>query len=212
MGGFLGSFLGKLFADEFRAWLPWIQERAVRAAVRRLPCEHQERFNEEWRSHLNDVPGELAKTWVALGFLRAAKQISTRQFGLSRISVIALYVLLLPVISIVYVVVEINKRKRYQYALKTPHGDYIVFSRNNPLGTILFYSLQLDVDINRSYWDNRHYSCWRTPRLFVLEDFLQKNSLTDLVSLGYVVTGRISFRKWAEVAARNLQNMQNMDH
>src|SRR5260370_3401947 len=79
MGGFLGPFLGKLFADELRGWLPWFQQRAIQAAVRKLPSEQKERYNEEWRSHLNEVPGEIAKTWVALGFLRAAKEISSRR-------------------------------------------------------------------------------------------------------------------------------------
>src|ERR1700756_1871868 len=65
MGHFIAALLGKLFADEFEAWLPWITERVTRAAIRRLAEDQRERYDEEWRSHLDEVPGELSKVWVA---------------------------------------------------------------------------------------------------------------------------------------------------
>jgi len=206
MGGFLGSFLGKLFADEFRAWLPWIQERAMQAAVRRLRPDQRERYNEEWRSHLNEVPGEIAKTLVAIGFVRAAMEMSSRrEYDFSRIRALALYLLLLPVISVVYAVVKINSRNRYVFPMTTPAGDFIVLSRYCPLGLILYYSLRLERHISRLYWENCHYSSWRAPRLVMLETFFMEQGLIDLLSLGHVVLGRLSYQRWLQIHLSNLE-------
>jgi hypothetical protein len=70
------SFLATLLADEFKSWLPWITQRVVRHAVGILPKDHQERFQEEWHSHLDEIPGELAKLFVALDLIRSAFVIS----------------------------------------------------------------------------------------------------------------------------------------
>ncbi len=204
MGGFLGSFLGKLFADEFRAWLPWIQERAIQTAVRRLRPDQRERYNEEWRSHLNEVPGEIAKTLVAIGFVRAAKEMSPRQeHDFSRIRALGLYVLLLPVISVVYAVVKINSRNRYVLSLRTPAGDFIVLSRYCPLGLILYYSLRLERHASRIYWENCHYSTWRAPRLVMLETLFMEQGLIDLLGLGNVILGRLSYQRWLQIYLSN---------
>lgn len=76
----LSAFFGKLFADEFKAWLPWVTERLTRSAVSILPQDQQERYSEEWRSHLHEMPGELGRLLVALDLFRAAYTISERRF------------------------------------------------------------------------------------------------------------------------------------
>jgi hypothetical protein len=70
------SFLATLLADEVKSWLPWITRRVVRRAVGILPKDQQERFQEEWHSHLDEVPGELGRLFVALDLVRAAFVIS----------------------------------------------------------------------------------------------------------------------------------------
>ena len=72
----LGAALSKQLVDEFKAWTPWIIERIVRRAIRGLPEEYRERFGEEWRSHLSEVPGEIGKFFEALGYLRASARMS----------------------------------------------------------------------------------------------------------------------------------------
>lgn len=72
----LFNCLGKLFADEFKAWLPWITERVVRGAVSILPTDQQVRYGEEWRSDLNEIPGELSRFFWALDLIRAAYKVS----------------------------------------------------------------------------------------------------------------------------------------
>jgi phage terminase Nu1 subunit (DNA packaging protein) len=74
MGHFLAALLGKLCADEIKEWLPWISGRIIRLAVGRLPEDQRERYSEEWHSHLDEVPGEIARLWTACGFLIATRQ------------------------------------------------------------------------------------------------------------------------------------------
>jgi hypothetical protein len=87
---FLGKLcldcLGKVCFDEFKAWLPRLTERILRIAVSLLPTDQQARYNEEWRSDLNEIPGELGRLVWALGLIRAAHIVSdnrvfARMFG-----------------------------------------------------------------------------------------------------------------------------------
>jgi hypothetical protein len=67
-----GAVLARLIADELKAWSPWITQKLIKAAVSQLAESQRERFSEEWLSHLNEIPGDLTKIGVALGFLLAA--------------------------------------------------------------------------------------------------------------------------------------------
>jgi len=44
LAGIISTALSRVFADEFKAWTPWIIDRLVRRAVARLPRDQQERF------------------------------------------------------------------------------------------------------------------------------------------------------------------------
>jgi lipopolysaccharide/colanic/teichoic acid biosynthesis glycosyltransferase len=77
VSGILATTLARVFADEFKAWMPWVAERFVRKAVAGLPEDQRERFGEEWRSHLNEIPGEIGKLVVAFGFIFAAWKMSS---------------------------------------------------------------------------------------------------------------------------------------
>jgi uncharacterized membrane protein YjgN (DUF898 family) len=72
----LSTTVSGLLTDEFRAWMPWIIQRVIRCASARLPQAQQERFEEEWQSHVNEVPGDIGKLTVALGFLPAARKMT----------------------------------------------------------------------------------------------------------------------------------------
>jgi lipopolysaccharide/colanic/teichoic acid biosynthesis glycosyltransferase len=49
----------------------------IRKAVARLPQNQRERFEEEWQSHIDEVPGEIGKIYVALGCLFAARKMAS---------------------------------------------------------------------------------------------------------------------------------------
>jgi hypothetical protein len=64
--------LSRQLIDELKAWTPRMVRKLVSFAVRRLPEEQQERYREEWPSHVADIPGEVWKIFAALGFSIAA--------------------------------------------------------------------------------------------------------------------------------------------
>ena len=72
----LGGAVSRQLNDECKAWTPWIIQRIIQNAVARLPQNQRERFAEEWRSHVNEVPGEVGKLFVALGFFSAARKMT----------------------------------------------------------------------------------------------------------------------------------------
>jgi hypothetical protein len=70
------SAMGRQVTREFNAWTPWIVEHLVRRAVSKLPEAQRERFEEEWRSHIDEMPGDVGKLLAAIGFGSAARQMS----------------------------------------------------------------------------------------------------------------------------------------
>ncbi len=74
--GTFGTAVSRLLTDEFKAWIPWIIQRVSRRAIARLTPAQRERFEEEWQSHVNEVPGDIGKLTVALGFLTAARKMT----------------------------------------------------------------------------------------------------------------------------------------
>ena len=76
MLGVFGAVFSKLLADEFKAWAPSLVAHIIAAAVRKLPAAKRERFSEEWKSHVNEVPGDISKIAAACGCLSAAWKIA----------------------------------------------------------------------------------------------------------------------------------------
>jgi hypothetical protein len=83
--GIFAAVLSRQLTDEFKAWTPWIIKHLVSRAVRRLAEEERNRCEEEWLSHVNELPGEIGKIMAALGFLYAAQEMSSRISMLKRI-------------------------------------------------------------------------------------------------------------------------------
>jgi hypothetical protein len=72
----LGAAISNQISDEYKSWTPWIVERLIRRSVRRLPENLKERFDEEWRSHIAEIPGETGKLIMAAGFLTASRRMA----------------------------------------------------------------------------------------------------------------------------------------
>jgi lipopolysaccharide/colanic/teichoic acid biosynthesis glycosyltransferase len=72
----LAAAMSRQLTDEFKAWVPWLVERLLQLAIAQLPEGQRQRFDEEWRSHINEVPGNVGKLLAALGFLSAARKMS----------------------------------------------------------------------------------------------------------------------------------------
>lgn len=71
------AFVSRLLTDELKEWTPWAIERIIRSAVSMLPESKRERFEEEWRSHINELPGALGKLYQALSLLVAARKMTS---------------------------------------------------------------------------------------------------------------------------------------
>jgi lipopolysaccharide/colanic/teichoic acid biosynthesis glycosyltransferase len=74
--GLLGAAISRQMTDEFKSWAPWIVRHVIDRAVSMLPKDQRERFAEEWRSHVNEIPGDIGKLIVALGFLVASSRMA----------------------------------------------------------------------------------------------------------------------------------------
>jgi hypothetical protein len=72
----LTAALSRVVAEEFVAWTPAIVRRLIRIAVARLPENYRERFEEEWHSHVNEVPGVFGKLLAAADCSRAAQRMA----------------------------------------------------------------------------------------------------------------------------------------
>jgi hypothetical protein len=72
----LTAFFSRILAEEMGAWSPWIIRSLIKFAVGRLPEYRRERLDEEWQSHVNDVPGQVGKLIAAVGFLFAAYDVT----------------------------------------------------------------------------------------------------------------------------------------
>jgi hypothetical protein len=75
VAGIVGGAISRQLTDEFKAWTPNIIDRLIRLAVLRISEPHRERMNEEWRSHIDEIPGQIGKIATALGFLTASRKL-----------------------------------------------------------------------------------------------------------------------------------------
>jgi hypothetical protein len=71
----LAAIIGRILADDLKAWSPCLTEGLINLAVRRLPSDLKERYAEEWRAHIADTPGEIGKLFCAAGFLWAGLRV-----------------------------------------------------------------------------------------------------------------------------------------
>jgi hypothetical protein len=78
MGSVITAALSKILVEEIGAWCPWIVRNLIKLAVACLPENQRARFDEEWQSHVSEVPGTVGKLLAAAGFLLAAYNLSQR--------------------------------------------------------------------------------------------------------------------------------------
>jgi lipopolysaccharide/colanic/teichoic acid biosynthesis glycosyltransferase len=76
--GIIGAAVSRQLTDEFKAWTPWLIDYLIQRAVRQLPENQRTLREEEWRSHINQIPGEVGKLIEALDFSRASWKMSRR--------------------------------------------------------------------------------------------------------------------------------------
>jgi CheY-like chemotaxis protein len=79
----LNSLLVPLLQKDLEEGIPWFAAWLVRRAVRKLPAEHQERFEKEWLAELTAIPGVMVfKLRFAFGVLVRVRGTSRAMRGL----------------------------------------------------------------------------------------------------------------------------------
>jgi hypothetical protein len=73
--GIIGGAISQQLTNELKSWTPWVVDRLRKRAVRKLPMALQERYEEEWRSFLAEIPGEIGPILYAFDLQRAAAKI-----------------------------------------------------------------------------------------------------------------------------------------
>jgi hypothetical protein len=76
--GFVAAIVRPLLTDECKAWLPRLIDHLINRAVNLLPAEKRDRYHEEWRSHINELPGDVSRVLDALRFSIAARHMSPK--------------------------------------------------------------------------------------------------------------------------------------
>jgi exopolysaccharide production protein ExoY len=173
---FFGAVFVKIFADEFKAWVPTIIAGIIATAVRTLPPELRERFSEEWPSHIDQIPGDLGKITGACGFLIAAFQMANAPFGLGKRALdlavtTVTFISLMPLFMLVALAVKLN-------------SDGPVFVRHvrigrrgKPFQVLKFRTMRAD----------------RARQLTAVGRLLRKSSLDEIPQLFSILAGDMSF-------------------
>ena len=66
------AIVGRFMADEVKAWTGWLHKKLRLMAVAKLPLKCRERYDEEWESGLEEIPGEIFKLIYSVGLIGAA--------------------------------------------------------------------------------------------------------------------------------------------
>jgi hypothetical protein len=104
-----GAAFTQQLTDEFKAWTPWIVERLIQRAVRRLPIEMRERLDEEWRAHIDEIPGQIGQLLVAFGFVIASRKITLHIQIVRRLATASIVRKLVPAWTRYYAVVALAR-------------------------------------------------------------------------------------------------------
>jgi hypothetical protein len=132
LGGLLGAAFSKQLVDEFKAWTPPFTKWLIRRAASLLPPDQRERYEEEWLSHDNEVPGEIARIAHAVGCFRAApcmRRILSRdglQKSLNIVGGTIIVIFFAPMLLVSAVVILVTSGRPVLYktkVFKDPSGD-----------------------------------------------------------------------------------------
>lgn len=70
VGALALAVFGKLLADEVKAWRPKICDAMIKCAASQLLPFQRERYIEQWRCDLEEIPGDLFKLYFAVDLIR----------------------------------------------------------------------------------------------------------------------------------------------
>ena len=140
VGAIIVAAFSRVLADEYKAWSPWLVERLIRRAVRKLPADMQERYREEWQSHVQEIPGEIGKLVTAFGFQVAANRINDKPIWLERFYASVILVMISPLLVAIALAIKLDgNSKIFKITwIDASKGEYeTVFNTAGRVGVIL---------------------------------------------------------------------------
>lgn len=189
------AIFGPFMAAEFGAWFGWLHKTIRHAAISIIPSEYRERYEEEWQSNLEDVPGEVGKLLHSVGLLQASlviriasKPLGQRMMRASEIVIAASALLLLaPIFVVIALAIKINSPG--PVLVKVHYRD-----GHERIGTEAEIKL-----LNFRLFEISHSEGLRVTRLGFL---IGKYSLHQLPALLSIIRGDASLRELAQLFRR----------
>jgi lipopolysaccharide/colanic/teichoic acid biosynthesis glycosyltransferase len=188
---------GRFMSDEIKSWCRWLHGKLRRIAVARLPVRCRERYDEEWESGLDEIPGEILKLVYSIGLIWAAAGIRSsvlkstanakRAFSpLKRLFDIMLsgivLIFLFPMLAAIAIAIKLGSDGPVFYTSERVGKNGRVFR------CIKFRTMTLG-------YENGHIRITRMgdPRITRLGNFLRKFSFEELPLLFNVLRADMSF-------------------
>lgn len=203
----LYAILSRLIAEEIKDYLPSVASWITKAAVGALPSEHQERMDEEWHSHLDEVPGRLAKVWVACGFYLAARKLSRRRLQLSsRLLASILLLFYTPLIFTIAAIFWLYSSRLAVHTRRVERADGTLFPVSTfwpeqPISVEFHLHLSLRLGLPGYHFCPQyircHYTTWRNSRLDDFEELLDKLGVSYIPMLIDAARGELSIKELA---------------
>jgi hypothetical protein len=145
--GIVVAVISGLVTDDLKEWMPWFVERLLRIAVCCLPQQHKSRMDEEWRSHINEMPGHLGKLCIAIGCCLAALKISrSEERFVWRIRYLDLRMTALIIRLILWLV---DRPQSSAFSISATAPVFIALSKANRRAISLIRKLGLEHEIDR---------------------------------------------------------------
>jgi exopolysaccharide production protein ExoY len=183
-------------------------------AVRALPPSRRDRCGEEWKSHVDTLPGDLSKLIVACGFIFAAWRIAAEPFPVSKRAFdVALafsgIVLLAPLLIMAFVATVATSRgpALFRHRRMGLHGKPIDVLKFRTMTTDAPERLRRFLESNptaaKEWVTNRKLT--HDPRMTTVGAFLRKLSLNELPQLFNALKGDMSLVGPAPVTEEDIK-------
>ena len=203
----LVAIVGGFMTDEVGAWFRWLHRAVRRRAVARLPEKCSARYEEEWESAIEGIPGEILKLIYSVDLLRAAFRIrrAAQKGSLGAVEFFLLFkrvfdtvfstlvlALFSPVLMAIAIAIKFDSRGPVFYTSERIGKKGVVFR------CIKFRTMVRDADTRRgeimhmNERDDVLFKVSNDPRITRLGRFLRKYSFDELPQFINVLRGEMS--------------------
>jgi hypothetical protein len=198
---------GRFMADEVKAWINWLHKWLRNRAVAGLPERCRERYNEEWKSGLEETPGDIFKLIYSVGLLKASARIHSdelKNIGSIKKSSAPLTRLFDVAFSIFAIPIFLPPLLLLAIAIKLDsNGPVFYFSERIGKNGRIFRIIKLRTMVHDAHnrnvgivqlndRDGLHSKIFDVPRITLVGGFLRRWAFDELPQLYNVLRGDMS--------------------